>query len=98
MKIIAVERELEGSNEKAFKKYAKDEARQVWNLYQEGKIREVYFRQDFPNAVLFLECKDVEEANEILSTLPFVKKSLIQFDLIPLKPYSGYSRLFKEDE
>jgi hypothetical protein len=97
MKIIAVEQELESNVEAKFKKYAKDEARQVWNLFQEGKIREVYFRQDIPNAVLFLECKDVEEAYEILGTLPFVKNNLIRFDLIPLKPYSGFSRLFEED-
>jgi len=29
--------------------------------------------------------------------LPFVKEELITFELIPLKAYSGFERLFKPD-
>ena len=41
-----------------------------------------------------LECKDVEEAEDHLKTLPLVKEGLIDFDIIALEPYSGFSRLF----
>jgi hypothetical protein len=47
-------------------------------------------------AVLVLECTDVEEANEVLNTLPLVKEGLITFDFIPLAPYPGFARLFEE--
>jgi hypothetical protein len=97
MKIIAIEQELIGSVEEDFKKHAKDEFKQVWCLYQEAYIREMYFRQDIHNAVLILESRNFEEATEILSSLPFVKNKFIKFDLIPLIPYNGFSRLFKED-
>jgi hypothetical protein len=40
--------------------------------------------------VLVLECQTVEEALEALSTLPFVQKKLIMFELIPLKAYAGF--------
>jgi len=36
----------------------------------------------------------VEEAQEILSTLPFVQNKLIAFEIIPLKAYLGFERLF----
>ncbi|MFX0010500.1 MAG: superoxide dismutase [Candidatus Hermodarchaeota archaeon] len=97
MKIIAIEKELEGSSEEDFKKFANDEAKQVWHLYQEGTIREIYFRQDIHTAVIILECIDIEETKKILSSLPFVKNKLIEFELFPLIPYNGFSRLFKQD-
>ena len=72
----------------------KTEAAKVWELYQAGVIRELYFCQDRPSAILILECADADEANEVLGTLPLVKARLIAFDIIPLKPYPGFSRLF----
>ena len=59
-------------------------------------IRELYFRQDRPEAVLILECADVEEAAASLATLPFVEAGLITFEIIPLAPYPGFARLFAE--
>ena len=72
----------------------KDEARRAWELYQAGVIRELYFRADRHAAVLVLECADEEEAREVLSTLPLVREELIEFELIPLKAYPGFARLF----
>ncbi len=69
----------------------------MWELYQADMFRELYFRKDWPSAVLVLECADVEEANEVLNTLPLVKEGLIAFDIIPLVPYPGFSRLFAEE-
>jgi hypothetical protein len=65
-------------------------------LYQAGLIRELYFRQDKSSAVLVLECAGVEEASDLLNTLPLVKEGLIAFDIIPLITYPGFSRLFEE--
>ena len=44
-----------------------------------------------------LECKDVEEAEDHLKTLPLVKEGLIDFQIIALEPYPGFSRLFAKD-
>jgi hypothetical protein len=66
----------------------------VWDLYQAGTIRELYFRQDEPSAVLILECQGVEEAFDLLDTLPLVREGLIAFDVIPPVAYPGFSRLF----
>ncbi len=96
MKILAIEREIPGFSDKDFRPHLKEEAVKVWELYQSGAIRELYFRQDQPSAVLVLECADAEEARELLDTLPLVREELITFDIIPLVAYPGFSRLFAE--
>jgi hypothetical protein len=41
-----------------------------------------------------LECPDVVSARDILGTLPLVSNKLIEFEIIPLKAYPGFARLF----
>ena len=94
MKILALEKELPEATSEGFKRFAIDEARQAWELHQVGLIRELYFRLDQQTAVLILECDSSDEAASILATLPYVREGLIAFDLIPLKAYPGFARLF----
>ena len=94
MKILALEKEVPGVTAGAFKPYLEEEASRVWELYQSGVFRELYFRQDESNAVLILECEGVEEARDLLDTLPLVREGLIAFDIIPLIPYPVFARLF----
>jgi hypothetical protein len=94
MKILALEQAIAGVTGEQFHPYLKLEAARAWELYQAGIIRELYFRQDAPRAVLVLECADVEEARQVLVTLPLVQHGLIAFEVIPLAPYPGFARLF----
>lgn len=98
MKILALEYELPTATAEGFQKYARDEASRVWELVQIGVVREANFRVDRSEAVLALESQSLEEAREVLSTLPFVQNKLIAFELIPLKAYSGFERLFTKIE
>jgi hypothetical protein len=94
MKILAIEKEMPGVTAEEFRPHLEAEAAEVWKLYQAGVFRELYFSQDRHSAVLVLECAGVKEANQVLNTLPLVKEGLIAFDIIPLIPYPGFSRLF----
>jgi hypothetical protein len=96
MKILAMEVETEGVTPEQFTPHLKAEARRVWELYQSGMIRELYFRADRSEAVLILECEDTSEAQHLLESLPLVQAGLIRFEMIPLVPYSGFARLFEE--
>jgi hypothetical protein len=96
MKVLALERELPNKGTDECTPHLHAEAAKAWELYQAGLLREMYFRTDWPGAVLVLECKDIEEANNVLATLPLVREGLIAFDVIPLRPYSGFSRLFNK--
>lgn len=97
MKILALERELPGITDEQLAPLLRCEAERAWELHQEGTIRELYFRQDRPEAVLVLECDNVDDASDVLHTLPLVNHGLIAFDLIPLVPYPGFARLFQTD-
>jgi len=94
MKILALERQLPGVPDDACDPHLRAEARRAWELHQAGVIRELYFRAESESAVLVLECAGADEARRALETLPLVESGLIAFDLIPLRPYPGFGRLF----
>jgi hypothetical protein len=96
MKILALEKELPGATAEACKPLLKDEARRIWELQQSGAIREIYFNSNQHTAVIVLECAHIAEAQGLLATFPLVMAGLIEFELIPLKPYDGLARLFAE--
>ena len=98
MKILALEQDVAGFTAEDFTPQLKAESARVWELYQAGVLRELYFRADRPSAVLILECANVEESQSILKTLPLVEHGLITFDVIPLIAYPGFARLFAVEE
>ncbi len=97
MKVLAVEHENPDASPDGFAPHLQAEARRAWELVQAGTLREIYFRADRAEAVLMLECESVREAEKLLATLPLVAAGLIRFELIPLIPYPGFSRLFAPD-
>ena len=96
MKILAMEKEIEGTKPEQFTSHLKAEATSIWELYQSGVIREMYFLQERPEAVLILECANGHEAQQTLDQLPLVQAGLIRFEVIPLVPYPGFARLFSK--
>ena len=74
--------------------HLKDEMVVTWEHYKQGKIRELYFRQDNPGVVLMMECNSLDEAQELLDELPLVKEHLIEFELIPLGYFEPLETLF----
>jgi muconolactone delta-isomerase len=96
MILLAMEKELPGATAETFRPLLKAEARRVWELQQSGALREIYFDAGRHSAVIVLECGGAEEARTILSSLPLVAAGLIEFEIIPLAPYNGFSRLFAE--
>lgn len=98
MKFLAIEHELPGATAGKFRRYARLEAARAWELYQQGIIRELYFRADRDEAILALECDSLAAAQQALDTLPLVEHGLIAFELIPLRAYPGFARLFAPEK
>ncbi|MFH1851883.1 MAG: superoxide dismutase [Candidatus Neomarinimicrobiota bacterium] len=96
MKIIAIEKELPGARPGEFRRLGRAEALTAWQLHQDDFIRELYFKADEDLAVLILEAETLEDARSQLAELPFVKNGLIDFELLPLRPYPGFERLFNK--
>ncbi len=97
MRILALERENPDVTGADFQPHLSAEAAKVYELMQTDVIREIYFRGDRAEAVLMLECADENEARAILDQMPLVQAGLITFEIIPLKPYPGLRRLFREE-
>ncbi len=100
MKVLALERagRVEWPDPAKTEVLLAAEARQAWELYQSGAIREMYFRADRHDAVLILECEGAPEARIVLASLPLVREGLIDVDVVPLRPYDGFERLFQGTE
>ncbi len=99
MKLLAIECPVEGVGDRDFTpELLAAEAARVWQLYQSGSVRELYFRDDEDSAVLVLECADVQAAGRLLSSLPLAAAGLIRFEVLPLRAYPGFGRLFAEKQ
>jgi len=92
MKILAIEKELKTVNWENESQTLIEEAKSVYELMLSGNLREIYFSEN-KNAVLILECEDKIVALQLLNKLPLVKKGIIDFEILELRPYSGFSRL-----
>lgn len=96
MKILALEYESPSADPDLMEAYLAAEARRMLELTQAGILREIYFRAETRQTVLMLECVNAEEARAVLQTLPLVQAELIAFEVIPLAPYNGFSRLIEK--
>ncbi len=77
--------------------YVGEQARSVWERYESDQVREFYLRADHrPGVVLVLECDDVTEAERLVAELPVSEADLLDFEIIPLRPYVGFSELFRD--
>ena len=94
MKILAIENEIEGVEWDNLEGLLKDEAQHVFNLYLSDSLREIYFTEN-KNAVLVLETEDKQAAIELLDALPLVKSGKIKFEVMELRPYTGYERIMR---
>ena len=67
MKILAIEKELPGTDWNIVEKEVMEqEAHDVYKLYLSGQLREHYFNEK-RSAVLILECDNKVQAQEILA-------------------------------
>lgn len=73
----------------------KEEARCIYDLQQADIIRQIHFNADSRTAVIEWECTTVDMIREKILSLPLVRAGYIEFEIIPIQPYTGYNRLFR---
>ena len=79
-----------------YQPHMRDELHHTWESYRNGTVRDIYFRQDRPGVAIFVECDSTAEARRILSDFPLAKAGLIDFDVIPLGPFTNREMLFAQ--
>ena len=96
VKVLAIGHAQTGIRWEHIAPYVGEEARSVWELYESDRVREFYLRADHrPGVVLVFECDDVSEAERLVAALPMVEGGLLDFEVIPLRPYIGFRELFE---
>ncbi len=98
MQVLAIDKVAEGVTEKMLIPHLPSELAATVDLYLKEKIRTFYFRKDRPGVVFLLETGSLDEAKELLGTLPMVKEHLLDFDLIPIGPLAPLGSLFQKKE
>jgi len=97
MRILAIERDVPGADPRQMQPHLEEEAAAVWALAKRDLLRDACFTVADHRAVLLLECGGEAEAREALRSLPLCREGLIEFDVLALRPYDGFERLFRDD-
>ncbi|CAL75726.1 conserved hypothetical protein; putative dimeric alpha+beta barrel [Bradyrhizobium sp. ORS 278] len=71
-----------------------EELRESWTLYAGGVIREAYATDDPTQVVFVLEAADIATAEAALGRLPLIHEGSFTLQLIALRPFSNWARLF----
>jgi hypothetical protein len=99
MKILAIAKVDPQTTLEKIQPHLEAEVKHAWKLYREGAFREMYSCLDRRLGVVFvLECSSGDDARRILEELPFVREKLIDFETIPLGPFSYFEMLFGDHE
>ncbi|HTF67946.1 MAG TPA: muconolactone Delta-isomerase family protein [Edaphobacter sp.] len=90
MQFISISRPRETFTESAYLSLVDEEVRQARMLYADGTIRQLWHRMDAPGVCILWEANDVEDVKFMLDALPFAKAGIVEFTVIPLRPYKGF--------
>jgi hypothetical protein len=96
MKILAIIGLAPGANIDAVRRELDGEIRGSWALYASGLLRETYATESPTRVVFVFEAVGTAEVERELRKLPLVAKGLMTFELVELRPFVNWSRLFAQ--
>ena len=85
-------RRTERFSEADFAARREQEVAQARVLYGEGFLRQLWTRGDVAGACLIVEAESEDHVREKLNTLPLYAAGMLEYSIIPLKPYVGFTR------
>jgi hypothetical protein len=94
MKFLCLDLPQPGASMEKYQPHMLDEVRHGWQLYKSGVVRDIYFRQDRPGVAIIAEAGSIEDAKKALGDFPLAKAGLIDWDVIPLGPFTSWELLF----
>lgn len=94
MLFLMIARVVDGTPTEQLLSLVKPEAAKVWEYYAADRIRSVYYFADMGGAVLMYDAASLTEAEAAASEFPMAKAGVLNFEIIPLKPYVGIEQLF----
>lgn len=89
--LILSRRRSETFAEEQFAAHVDAEREQARRLYADEFIRQIWHRSDVPGACILVEAASDAEVRERLNTLPLFAAGMLEFLVVPLKPYAGFA-------
>ena len=96
MQFLVIARIAEGTEPDKVLPYVKPEAEKVWEYYAADVVRSIHYIADMSGAVLMLEADNLEAVTEIVGKFPMAENNVLDFQILPLKPYTGLEALFAQ--
>jgi hypothetical protein len=94
MQFLVLARVAEGISMEQVLPHIKAEAEAVWQKYSAEIVRSIYYIAYMSGAVLTCEAPDLPAMEEIAAQFPMAKAGVLKFEILPLKPYTGFESLF----
>lgn len=94
MQFLVIARVAEGVSIEQVVTHVKAEAEAVWQKYSAEIVRSIHYIADMSGAVLMCEAANLEAMQEITAQFPMAKAGVLNFEILPLKPYTGLESLF----
>lgn len=89
--LALIRRKTDQFTDEQVAEFLEPEAERVRQLYTLGIIRSVFSRGDIKGAVVQLECANLDEAKQVIGSLPFAHQKMIDIEIVPLLPYRGFA-------
>ena len=94
MQFLVIAIITEGTPSEKVLPYVKPEAEKIWEYYAADVVRSIYYIADMSGAVFMLEADNLETAQQIVAQLPMAQHNILNFEILPLKAYTGLEALF----
>jgi hypothetical protein len=94
MQFMMIARASQGTPIEQIMPYIKPEAVQSWELYSQGLIRSTHYIADMSGVVFLWEAPSLEAVNAAIDKLPMKQAGILNFEVLPLIPYTGFGELF----
>lgn len=98
MQFLCLDVPKPGASLEKYQPHLVEEAGHAWQLYKNGVLRELYFRQDRPGVAFIAQADSIEAATKALDEFPLAKAGLIGWDVIPLGPFTNWEMLFASNK
>lgn len=94
MKFLCLDLPQPGASLEQYQPHMLNEVRHSWQLYKDGLVRDIYFRQDRPGVAIIAEAESMDALKAVLREFPLALAGLIDWDVIPLGPFVNWEALF----
>lgn len=94
MQFLVIARIAQGTSSDKILPYIKPEAEKVWEYYKTDLVRSIHYIADMSGAVMILEADSLDIIRSAVDRFPMAENNLLDFEIVPLKPYVGLEALF----